>query len=156
LEDTVFVLYLLLWLIFSLRISVDVMVVGVIISAVVYWFACAHMRYNPATDYKLVRKVFLGIRYAVILVWETAKATVIVFRIVFSRKIVIEPQIVYFRTALKSNVARVALAISIGLTPGNIVVTLEDDLFCMHCLDRRFAERAENSVFVRTLLKFEE
>jgi multicomponent Na+:H+ antiporter subunit E len=63
---------------------------------------------------------------------------------------------VYFRTALKSNVARVALAISIGLTPGNIVVTLEDDLFCMHCLDKQFAEGAENSVFVRNLLKFEE
>ena len=150
-----FFLYLLLWLIFSKQLSIEVVTTGIIISAVVYRFACVHMRYKPATDRKLLRNMLRGIRYAFILIWETSKANVAVFRIVFSRTIEIEPRIIYFRTKLRTNVARVALANSITLTPGTITVALNDDLFCVHCLSGKIAEGIENSVFVRELLKFE-
>ena len=151
-----FFLYLILWLILSRQLSAGVITAGVIISAVVYRFACAHMRYKLAIDYKLMRKMFQCIRYAIILVWETAKANIIVFRIVFSRKIKVEPRIIYFRTDLRTNAARAVLANSITLTPGTITVALDDGLFCVHCLDGKLAERVEDSAFVRQLRKIEE
>ena len=151
-----FFLYLLIWLIFSGKLSVEVILTGIIISAVVYRFACAHMRYKLVFDLKLMRKLLQCIRYALILVWETAKANIFVFRIVFSRTIKVEPRIIYFRTGLKTNAARAILASSITLTPGTITVALDEGLFCIHCLDGKLAEKIEDSVFVRQLLKIEE
>jgi multicomponent Na+:H+ antiporter subunit E len=138
-----------------MRLSIEIAVTGVIISIAVYRFACVHMRYKPATDRKLLRNMLRGIRYAFILIWETSKANVAVFRIVFSRTIEIEPRLIYFRTNLRTNVARVALANSITLTPGTITVALNDGLFCVHCLSGKMAEGLEDSVFIRELQKFE-
>ena len=151
-----FFLYLFLWLIFSRQLSVGIIVAGIFVSAVVYRFACAHMRYKIAFDYKLMRKLLRCVQYVLILVWETAKANIIVFRIVFSRTIRIEPRIIYFRTSLKTNAARAILANSITLTPGTITVALDDGLFCVHCLDGKLAEKIEDSAFVRQLRKIEE
>jgi multicomponent Na+:H+ antiporter subunit E len=46
----------------------------------------------------------------------------------------IDPQLVRFRTRLKSPFARVTLAQSITLTPGTITVELEDDEFTVYAL----------------------
>ena len=151
-----FFLYLFLWLVFSRQLNVGVVVSGIIISIIVYGFACAHMRYRLTFDYKLMRKLFLCIRYILVVVWEAAKATIAVLRIVFSRNIKVEPCLVYFRTELNTNTARAILANSITLTPGTITVALDDGLFCVHCLDKKFAGRIEDSVFVKQLLKIEE
>lgn len=47
------------------------------------------------------------------------------------------------------------LADSITLTPGTITVSVENDRFCVHCLDRELAEGMEDSVFVGLLLEME-
>ena len=151
-----FFVYLLLWLIFSMRLSVEITVAGIIVSAVVYRFACVHMRYKHKTNFKIIRRLFLGIRYALVLLWETVKANIAVFRIVFRKTIKIEPRIIYFRTDLKTKAARVAFANSITLMPGSVVVALEDDLYCVHCLDGKFVEGIKDSVFIRLLRKIEE
>jgi len=151
-----FFLYILLWLIFSMRLSAGIIVAGLIISAIVYRFACVHMDYKPADEYKLVRKWFLVLQYAYILLWETAKAVVAVLRIVFSRSINIKPRIIYFRTALKTKPALAVLANSITLMPGSVVIALEDGVFCVHCLDAKLVENIETSAPVRQLQKFEE
>ena len=139
-----------------MRFSVEVMVVGAIVSAAVYWFACVHMRYKHITHYKIIRKLFLGIQYALVLLWETVKANIAVFRIVFRKTIKIEPCIIYFRAGLKTNAARVAFANSTTLTPGSVVVTLEDDLYCVHSLDGKLVEGIEDSGFIKLLQKIEE
>ena len=48
------------------------------------------------------------------------------------------------------------LANSITLTPGTITVSVEDDRFCVHCLDKELAEGMEDSVFVKLLEEMEE
>ena len=151
-----FFLYLLLWLVFSMRISVEVMAAGAIISIAVYRFACVHMDYKIAGDYRLIRKWLLVLQYAVILVWETAKAVVAVLRIVFSRSIVVQPRITYFRTALKTKPALAVLANSITLMPGSVVIGLEDGKFCIHCLDIKLVKDIEDSAPVQQLRKIEE
>ena len=49
----------------------------------------------------------------------------------------INPGIVHFRTRLKTDIARVALASSITLTPGTITLDLADDHLVVHWLDAR-------------------
>lgn len=51
----------------------------------------------------------------------------------------IDPTIVTFKTKLKSNVARVALANSITLTPGTITIRIEDGVFYVHAISRKAA-----------------
>ena len=62
----------------------------------------------------------------------------------------------YFDTAFQTGLAKVLLANSITLTPGTITVSVEDDRFCVHCLDKELAEGMEDSVFVKLLEEMEE
>jgi len=150
-----FFLYLLLWLIFSMQLSVGIMVAGVVISSLIYRFACVHMDYKIANDYKLIRKGFLALKYCFIVVWETTKAVVSVLKIVFSRTIKVQPKLIYFRTDVKTNPMLAVLANSITLMPGSVVVSLEDGLFCVHCLDDSLVQNIEDSPPVRQLRELE-
>ena len=67
----------------------------------------------------------------------------------------IEPAVVRFKTDLKTQQARILLANSITLTPGTITVSLEEDEYVVHCLDKSLAEGINSSVFVTLLRKME-
>ncbi len=51
----------------------------------------------------------------------------------------IDPTIVTFKTSLKSDIAKVALANSITLTPGTITIRIEDQVFYVHAISRKAA-----------------
>ena len=144
-----------LWIIFNGRLAMETTLLGIVISLMLFMFACRYMGYSPDTDKKMLRFLLRGLRYAAILVWETTKSNLYVSKIVYSRKISVQPQMVFFRTKLKTTAARVALANSITLTPGTLTVVLTDDLFCVHCLNSDFAVNIDKSVFVKQLEKFE-
>lgn len=94
-------------------------------------------------------------QYFYVLIQEIVKANLCVLKIIISPEIQPEPALVYFGTDLQSELSKVILANSITLTPGTITVSLEDNRFCVHCLDRELAEGMENSVFVELLKKME-
>ena len=150
-----FFLYFSLWIIFFTRVTNEIAAVGAVISIAVYWFVCKHMRYKPAADLKLLLNLLRGLQYIGALIWETGKANAAIFRIVFSRTINVDPCLVYFRTKLKTNIARVVLANSITLPPGTVTVALNDDLFCVHCMNKKSGDGIENSALAQQLLKFE-
>lgn len=83
-------------------------------------------------------------------------ANIKVMQLILTEKEEVVPELIYFRTDLKSDASRVALANSITLTPGTITVTLEQDEFCVHCLDEEMAEGIEDSSFVHLLHKMEQ
>ena len=87
---------------------------------------------------------------------EIIKSSLTALRIVYSHKIDIQPQVVFFDVPLKSEFMRTILANSITLTPGTITVDVDDDHFCVHALDYTMTEGIEDSVFVRLLMKMEE
>ena len=60
-----------------------------------------------------------------------------------------------FETDLKGEAAKVVLANSITLTPGTITVTLDEDTYLVHCLDKELGEGIEASSFVERLRKME-
>ena len=144
-----------LWVVFNGRFTVETALLGIVISAMLFLFICKYMGYSPDTDKKMARHFLRGLRYAAILIWETAVSNMYVSRIVFSKKIEVRPQMVFFRTHLKTTAARVMLANSITLTPGTLTLVLNDDLLCVHCLNSDLATDIDKSIFVRQLEKFE-
>ena len=68
----------------------------------------------------------------------------------------LEPALVTFHTNLKTESARVLLANSITLTPGTITVSLDEDEYMVHCLDKSLGIGIDESVFVEMLTKMEE
>ena len=152
-----FLVCLALWFIFNERVTVELLVIGLIVSALVDLFSIKilGMRYRGSLK-KLLRLTGGVLKYVWRLLVEIFKANASVIRLIVSPSLEVEPEIHYFRTQLKSDAARVLLANSITLTPGTITCMLEDDKLCVHALDKSLAEGIESTDFERDLLKLEE
>lgn len=152
-----FLVCLALWFIFNERVTVELLVIGLLVSALVDLFSIKilGMRYRGGLK-KLLRLTGGVLKYIWRLLVEIFKANASVIRLIVSPSLEVEPEIHYFRTRLKSDAARVLLANSITLTPGTITCMLEDDRLCVHALDKSLAEGIENTDFERDLLKLEE
>lgn len=66
---------------------------------------------------------------------ELVKANINMMGYVYAPRIDIKPGIVAVRTRLVSPIGRMALANTIALTPGSLVMDLDGDLLFVHCLD---------------------
>ena len=75
------------------------------------------------------------IAYAGVFLAELVKANLIMMRIVYSPRIAVTPGLVKIRTKLRSPIGRLALANTIALTPGSLVLDMEDDMLVIHWLD---------------------
>lgn len=146
---------LLLWIIFNGRITLEILLVGLILCSVLFAFCCKFMHYSIKRDIKMLKRLPLAVQYGVTLIIEILKANRQVLYFIMTPKYQVEPQIVHFTSHLKSETARVVLANSITLTPGTITVGLEGSEFYVHCLDKEFAKGMEDSVFVELLEKME-
>ena len=150
-----FIVFLLLWIVFSERLTLEVFLFGVGISAALYLFIIKFMDYSPKKEWTAIKKFPKMLGYVFNLLIEIVKANVTVMHFILSPQYEVEPQLIYFKTKLKKEVERVMLANSITLTPGTITVFIEDDLMCVHCLDKTLGEGLENSDFEKKLLEME-
>ena len=151
-----FVLFFLIWVIFNGQLTAEIAAFGVVIAGVIYWFLCKFFNYKLRYDLFFLRKSPLLIQYLFTLIWEILKANLVVFKMIYSAEYELEPAVVCFKTDLRSTFARVLLANSITLTPGTITVTLTDNEYVVHCLDKELAEGISSTVFVELLRKIEE
>jgi multicomponent Na+:H+ antiporter subunit E len=150
-----FLLLFCVWVILNGRITLEICILGILVSAAVFAFLCRFLDYSVKKELLLFRLFPLFVRYLWVLVEEIVKANVCVLKIILSPELQPEPAVVYFDTRLKSGIARVMLADSITLTPGTITVSLEGNHYCVHCLDRELAQGLEDSVFVELLEEME-
>lgn len=150
-----FILFFLLWVVFNGKLNLEITLFGIVISGAMYWFICKYMDYSFQKDRRKIRKCYLAIEYVFVLVWEIIKANFQVIYFIMTSKYEMEPVLIRFHTDLKTDAARVALANSITLTPGTITVSLEDDEYCVHCLDKDLAKDIDQSLFVHMLQKME-
>lgn len=151
-----FFLFFLIWVIFNGQLTLEIAAFGAVIAGVMYWFLCKFFNYKLRYDLFFWRKAPLLIQYLFTLIWEILKANLIVFKMIYSEEYELEPAVVRFKTDLHSTFARVLLANSITLTPGTITVSLTDNEYTVHCLDKELAEGIDSSVFVKLLAKIEE
>lgn len=150
-----FFLLLAVWIILNGKVTVEICAFGVLISSALFYFMCRFMDYSLRRELLLFRLTPLFVQYFWVLVKEIVKANVCVLKIILSPQLVPEPAFVYFDTDFKTGMAKVVLANSITLTPGTITVSVENNRFCVHCLDRELAEGMEDSVFVELLKEME-
>lgn len=150
-----YIVFLAMWIIFNGNLTLEIFLFGLVIAAAMYAFVCSFLDYSVKKDLIFMRKSLEILQYIAVLVWEIVKANAAVMHMILSPKFKNEPVIIQFQTDLKSQMARVLLANSITLTPGTITVSLEDDVYTVHCLDKSLAEGIDTSVFVRLLRKLE-
>lgn len=152
----VFLLFFAVWVILNGKVTLEICLFGLGISAALFYFICRYMDYSIRSEMLLFRLIPLFFQYFWVLVQEIVKANVAVFKLIMSPELQPEPAIVYFDTDLKTGLAKVLLANSITLTPGTITVSVEGNRFCVHCLDKELAGGLEDSMFVELLKKIEE
>lgn len=150
-----FFIFFLIWIIFNGQITLEIAVLGLLIAGLIYAFICKFMGWSWKKDLRGIKYFAFMAAYLFVLLREILKANAATIRLIFSEKYEREPVLVTFRTRLKSPVLRVLLANSITLTPGTITVSLQDDEYTVHALDKDFADGIEDCVFVRMLEKAE-
>jgi multicomponent Na+:H+ antiporter subunit E len=89
---------------------------------------------------------FPALFYLFQLVWAMYRSSLQVFCAVFSGGI--KPRVVHFRTRLRADLARVALAHSITFTPSTMTLELDDDHYIVHWLfaTTRHSRRAGDEI----------
>jgi len=148
--------FLALWIIWNGQVTAEIILFGIVIAAVFYWFICRFLDYKMETGLKIIKNLFRGIHYILVLIAEVVLANIAVIKLVLSPRIEIKPVLVKFKTDLKTDLAKVVLANSITLTPGTITCDLETDgTFIVHCLDLDMAEGLDDSKFVQLLHRME-
>ena len=149
--------YFSLWVIFNGRITNEIMIAGVLISLLLDVFVKKILKINfpGATLIKFLKLFPDAFIYVIVLLIEIVKANMLISKLVLAPQIEVEPCLVKFKTPLKTQAARVALANSITLTPGTITVSLENNEFLVHALNRDIAHGLENSIFERILKRME-
>lgn len=154
-DDFMYILFFLLWIIFNGQLTLEIALFGVVIAGLMYFFICKFMDFGVRKDVALIKETGYAVGYIGVLLLEIVRANMATIRLIMSSKYVIEPVLVHFKSDLKTRTAKTILANSITLTPGTITVSLEEDEFVIHCLDKDFAQGLENSSFVRLLRKME-
>ena len=151
-----FILLFLLWVALNGKITVEIIVIGFVVTLGVYAFAWKCLDYSVKSDIHFFKNFFWIILYIFVLIYEIIKSSLSVVLIAFKQDIEIQPLIVFFEVKLKNKVLLTVLANSITLTPGTMTVDVEENRFCVHALDKSMAEGIEDLVFVKLLMKMEE
>ena len=94
--------------------------------------------------------------YLAWLSWQIILANIHVFKLSLSPRMreLIEPQIVCFRSGLRSDFEKFVLAQSITLTPGTVTLRIEDDLFTVHAISEEAAESLKGEMAERVRRTF--
>lgn len=150
-----YILLFLLWMVLNARITAEIIAFGVVISGAIYWFMCRFLEYSPKNDIIFLKNLPRALVYLAVLFVEIIKSSLIAMKFVYSKKMDIQPQIVFFDVPLRSEFLRTILANSITITPGTITVNVEDNHFCVHALDYSIAQGVEDSVFLKLLMEME-
>lgn len=145
-----------LWLIFNGRVTPEILIFGLFFAGLLLGFACRYMGYSMEKERRVLMLALQVVLYVGELVVEIWKANLAAIPYIFDRIRKPAPRIIRFRTGLRTETARVVLANSITLTPGTITVSLDRDVFTVHCLDASLAEGIESSRLVSRLRRMEE
>ncbi|WP_246704675.1 Na+/H+ antiporter subunit E [Rhizobium sp. P32RR-XVIII] len=121
------------WLIVNSSVEPPILATGALASLAV---AAIFVRRGDVWRIRLTpRKVFHFLAYTGVFLVELVKANINMLRYVYAPRIDIRPGIVKVRMPLKSPIGRLALANSIALTPGSLVMDLRGDTLFVHWLD---------------------
>jgi multicomponent Na+:H+ antiporter subunit E len=125
-----------LWFAANSSFAIEALLTGGLISSILaYMFTrrpsvWQDIRFSPERLYHFI--LYMGVFLV-----ELVRANINMMRYVYAPRIKIKLGIVTIKTKLKTPVGRLALANSIALTPGSLVIDIEDDSLFIHLLDVR-------------------
>ncbi|MGB5716667.1 MAG: Na+/H+ antiporter subunit E [Gammaproteobacteria bacterium] len=125
---------LLIWLIANGTLATDTVLTGVVITAAIAFAFAAYSRVYSVIRWS-PRVIYTYLLYLGVFLYELVKANLNVMRYVYSPHIDIHPGIVEIKTSLQSPIGRLALANSITLTPGTLVVDMRGDSLFIHWIN---------------------
>ncbi|WP_269930980.1 Na+/H+ antiporter subunit E [Aminobacter sp. HY435] len=126
-------LLFVLWLILNSSLAVPILATGAIVSFAIAWIFA---RRSPVWQLSVTpRTAWHFLAYTGRFFIELVKANLNMLRYVYAPRIDIHPGIVKVHVRLKTPVGRLALANSIALTPGSLVMDLRDDAMFIHWLN---------------------
>jgi multicomponent Na+:H+ antiporter subunit E len=149
---TMWLFLFLLWIVLNGRVTVELVIFGVVIATAVTVFADRVIGYKSATDKLILRNLPIFFLYILNLIREIIVSAFAMAGMVYSAEPP-KPVIIEFHSGFDTRLQNVLLANSITLTPGTITIFQEGDYFVIHCLKREFVEGIEDSSFVRLLRK---
>ena len=131
---SLWIVLFVVWMVANSTLAIEVAIIGAIITfGLAYVFtstsdAWRRIRWTPAGLYH-----FLA--YSGTFLVELVKANIAMMRVVYAPRIDIKPGVVKIRTKLTSPIGRLALANTIALTPGSLVLDIEGEILYIHWLD---------------------
>ena len=140
----------LLWIVLNGRVTVELVIFGVVIATAVTVFADRVIGYKSATDKLILRNLPIFFLYILNLIREIIVSAFAMAGMVYSAEPP-KPVIIEFHSGFDTRLQNVLLANSITLTPGTITIFQEGDYFVLHRLKRAVGEGIEDSSFVRLL-----
>ena len=148
----VFILLLITWIVLSGLIDAFHIGLGILSSALVAWLSSDLLFEDRSAS--LITRFKQGIRlpsYLLWLLWQIVLANIHVLKIALSPNLNerIQPQLVKFRTGLKTDFQKYVLAQSITLTPGTVTLDIQDDIFIIHAISDHAAEGLVSSMAQR-------
>lgn len=149
-----FLLFFLFWVILNGKITVEIALIGLVLSCAVFLFICFFGEHTIKKELTVYRNIPLAAAYAAVLIKEIFAANIKTAKLIFSKK-TSEAVVKTVDVPLKSKAARTAYADSITITPGTVTVNMTDSGFTVHCLDKSFAEGLGEGTLLRLLMKME-
>ena len=137
-----FIILLAFWILLSGNFDAFHLTLGVISTLVVtFWtgdMLIVDSRLPIGARFALLWRFAL---YTVWLLWQIVIANFHVVYVALHPKMedILEPQMIEFKTELKTDLAKFVLANSITLTPGTVTVRIEDGIFLIHALTNHTA-----------------
>ncbi len=129
-----FLVFFIFWVAFTTSLQPDELLVGAVVALVIAFYTGKQFSEGGLGNFT-ARKIIFTVRYLFVFIWEMIKANVDVALRVLNPKMPINPGIVEVPTKLKSNVAKLALANSITLTPGTLTVDVIGDKLYIHWIN---------------------
>lgn len=142
------------WLILSGGVRLDVVLMGLAVTGLIWLFACRFLDWSPRREAAVYRCLPVAATFVCLVLEEIVKANVCVMRLLWGGHP--KPVIRTFRTGLLTNLGRVLLCNAITLTPGTLTLKCEGDELTVHCLDESLAGGLENSALEQKIQKLEE
>lgn len=150
-----YLLLFALWLVFNGRLTLELVLFGLALTAAFALVVRVLFGYGPRTELRLWRRAPLFAAFLAVLFWEIVRANLGMIGMIFGPERRIDPTVVRVRTDLKTQLARYLLANAITLTPGTLTVQSEDGVLTVHCIRPDLLENTENGTIVRLLRRME-
>ncbi|MBR5109906.1 MAG: Na+/H+ antiporter subunit E [Clostridia bacterium] len=147
-------LIFMFWVVLNGRWSLEITLIGAGVTALAFVFMCAACGWSLRKEWKFYQVGPRLIMYCFTVIGEIIKANLKMCQVVYWGEA--DAVVRVIRTKLQTRLGKMALANAITLTPGTITLSVKGDELTIHCLRPELAEKLDDLIFEKKLLKIEE